>query len=164
LVLTALVSIYVFFKPLHIKQQKFGDVPLFELSDFTMYELNKKGLDTIMTGSTATRYSNRYKVDNINYTDNRDAYVANMKADRGVYKNDIVTLNGNVEYKRDDGLTFETQKATYNKKSSDIISKVGYVAYLNDSIVRGTYIKYNNKKDIIFSKNVVAKIQLQESK
>ena len=117
-----------------------------------------------MTGSTATRYSNRYKVDNINYTDNRDAYVANMKADRGVYKNDIVTLNGNVEYKRDDGLTFETQKATYNKKSSDIISKVGYVAYLNDSIVRGTYIKYNNKKDIIFSKNVVAKIQLQESK
>ena len=156
-------SIYVFFKPLNIKQQSFVDVPLFELKDFTMYELDTKGLRTIMLGSAATRYSNRYTVQDIDYTDNeKEEYIANMKAKHGIYKNDMVTLSGDVEYVRDDGLTFKTQKAVYNKKSSDVVSDVGYVAYLNDSVVRGSYIKYNNEKNRIFSKNVTAKIQLQE--
>ena len=139
------------------------DVPLFELKDFTMYELDTKGLRTIMLGSAATRYSNRYTVQDIDYTDNeKEEYIANMKAKHGIYKNDMVTLSGDVEYVRDDGLTFKTQKAVYNKKSSDVVSDVGYVAYLNDSVVRGSYIKYNNEKNRIFSKNVTAKIQLQE--
>ncbi len=159
-----LVSIYVFFKPLNIKQQAFVDVPLFEIQDFTMYELDRSGLQTIMLGSEAVRYSNRYTIKNMDYTDNEKSYIANMKADDGIYKNDIVTLNGNIEYIRDDGLTFKTQKATYNRKNSNVISNVGYVAYLNDSIVKGSYIRYNNKKNKIFSKNVRAKIQLQESK
>ena len=136
---------------------------MFELKDFTMYELDTKGLRTIMLGSAATRYSNRYTVQDIDYTDNeKEEYIANMKAKHGIYKNDMVTLSGDVEYVRDDGLTFKTQKAVYNKKSSDVVSDVGYVAYLNDSVVRGSYIKYNNEKNRIFSKNVTAKIQLQE--
>lgn len=139
------------------------DVPLFELKDFTMYELDTSGLHTIMLGSSATRYSNRYTVKDIDYTDNeKEEYIANMKSDKGIYKNDIVTLTGNVTYVRDDGLTFKTQKAVYNKKSSDVVSDVGYVAYLNDSVIRGSYIKYNNEKNRIFSKDVRAKIQLQE--
>ena len=139
------------------------DVPLFELKDFTMYELGRSGLHTIMLGSSATRYADRYTVKNIDYTDNeKEEYIANMKADNGIYKNDFVTLTGNVEYVRDDGLTFKTQKAIYNKKTSNVVSDVGYVAYMNESTVRGSYIKYNNEKNRIFSKNVTAKIQLQE--
>ncbi|QOP45666.1 LPS export ABC transporter periplasmic protein LptC [Sulfurimonas paralvinellae] len=161
--LVVLASIYIFFKPLNIKQQAFVDVPLFEIKDFTMYELDPTGLHTIMLGSTATRYSNRYTVKDIDYTDNKNKeYIANMQANNGIYKNDIVTLTGNVTYTRDDGLTFKTQKAVYNKKTSDVVSNVGYVAYMNDSVLRGSYIKYNNEKNRIFSKNVRAKIQLQE--
>jgi len=63
-------SIYIFFKPLNIKQQAFVDVPLFELKNFMMYELDTKGLRTIMLGNSATRYSNRYTVQDIDYTDN----------------------------------------------------------------------------------------------
>ena len=129
-----------------------------------MYELDRVGLHTIMLGSAATRYADRYTVQNMDYTDNSKKYIANMKANDGVYKNDLVTLRGDVEYVREDGLTFKTQKATYNKKTSDVISKVGYIAYLNDSIIKGSYIKYNNDKNRIYSKNVIAEIQLQESK
>jgi lipopolysaccharide assembly outer membrane protein LptD (OstA) len=139
-------------------------VPLFEIKDFTMYELDRSSLQTIMVGSEAVRYSNRYRIKNMDYTDNEKEYIANMKADDGVYKDDFVTLRGHVEYVRDDGLTFKTKKATYNKKTSDVVSDVGYVAYLNDSVVRGSYIRYNNDKNKIYSKNVRAKIQLQESK
>ena len=164
MIFVILISIYLFFKPLDIKQQNFVDVPLFELKEFTMYELNTKGLQTIMIGSAATRYTNRYTIENMDYTDNEKEYIANMKADHGIYKDDIVTLNGNIAYVRDDGVTFKTQKALYNKKTSIITSDVGYVAYLNDSVVKGSYLKYNNNKNIIFSKNVQAKIQLQERK
>jgi len=117
-----------------------------------------------MIGSAATRYSNRYTVEHIDYTDNEKEYIANMKADYGIYKDDIVTLNGNIRYLRDDGITFETQKAIYDKKSALITSDVGYVAHLNNSIIKGSYIRYNNKKNRIFSKNVQAEIQLQERK
>jgi LPS export ABC transporter protein LptC len=156
-----LISIYLFFKPLDIKQQPFVDVPLFEIKDFTMHELNTKGLMTIMLGSEATRYSNRYVVKNMDYTDNEKKYIANMQAKKGIYKDNLVTLLGDVEYVREDGLTFKTQKASYSKKTSNIISDVGYVASLNGSEIRGTYIRYNNNKNRIFSKNVQAKIQLE---
>jgi len=129
-----------------------------------MYELDRVGLHTIMLGSAATRYKDRYTVEKIDYTDNSKKYIANMKANNGIYKDNFVTLTGDVTYVREDGLTFKTQKATYNKKTSNIVSKVGYVAYLNGSIVKGSYIRYNNNKNRIFSKNVTAKIQLKEEK
>jgi len=158
------MSIYFLFKPLNIKQQQFVDVPLFELQKFTMYELNPTGLKTVMLGSTATRYTDRYTVKNIDYTDNSKEYIANMKANNGLYKDEFVTLSGDVKYVREDGLTFKTQKVTYNKKTSEAISNVNYVAYLDKNIVHGSYIKYNNLKNKIYSKNVIAKYQLTERK
>ena len=159
-----MASVYIFFKPLNIKQHIYGDVPLFELQNFTMYELDTNGLDTLMRGSKAIRYSNRYIIDDMDYTDNSREFMATMKANHSVYKDDIVTLNGNVEYARADGLKFDTQKAIYNKKSSQAISDVGYTAYFDDSVVKGSYIRYNNRTNEIFSKNVDATIQLQEGK
>ncbi|SMP88921.1 Lipopolysaccharide-assembly, LptC-related, partial [Epsilonproteobacteria bacterium SCGC AD-308-P11] len=107
-----LMMIFFLFKPMHIKQQEFVDVPLFELSSFSLYELNKKGLNNTMIGTKGTRYSDRYTVENIDYTDNSEKFIANMKADNGIYKDDIVYLEGNVTYTREDGLVFFTQSAT----------------------------------------------------
>lgn len=152
------------FKPMKIKQQHFKDVPLFELSDFTMYELNPEGLTTILLGSTGTRYADKYTIKDMDYTDNSKKYIANIISDFGVYKNEIVKLTGHVVYVREDGLTFKSEKATYNKRTADVISNTKYIAYLNDNIVIGNYIKYNNISKKIYSKNVIAKYQLKEGK
>jgi len=152
------------FKPLDIKTHHFKDVPLFELSDFTMYELNPKGLTTILLGSAGTRYADRYTIKNMDYTDNSKKYIANMISDFGVYKNEIVKLSGHVVYVREDGLIFKTEKATYNKKTANVISNTKYIAYLNDNIITGSYIKYNNLSKKIYSKNVVAIYKLKEEK
>lgn len=152
------------FKPMDIKIQHFKDVPLFELSDFTMYELNPEGLTTILQGTTGTRYADRYTIKDMDYTDNSKKYIANMISDSGVYKNEIVKLTGHVVYVREDGLTFKSEKAIYNKKTADVISNTKYIAYLNDNIVIGNYIKYNNISKKIYSKNVIAKYQLKEGK
>jgi len=152
------------FKPMDITIKHFKDVPLFELTDFTMYELTPNGLETIMLGSRGVRYSDRYVVKDMDYTDNSKKYIANIVADLGIYKNEIVTVTGHVVYRREDGLTFKSQKATYNKKTADVISDTNYIAYLNDNVVTGDFIKYNNITKKIYSKNVVAKYQLKKEK
>lgn len=156
------MSLYVFFKPLHIKEQTFKDVPMFELSSFVVYEINKIGLDTMMLGDNATRYENRYVVKNINYTDNTKEYILNIKANNGLYKDKIVNLVGDVVLSREDGLTFETSSAEYNQQTSITTIDNDYVAYRGESFIVGSSAVYNHKKNKVQSKKVVANYKLSE--
>lgn len=157
-----LLMILFLFKPLEIKQQQFSDVPLFSISSFTMYELNSKGLITLMNGKEATKYTDRYIVEEMNYTDNSKEYIANMKSNSGMYKNDIVSLDGDVLYVREDGLTFETQNAVYNKKTKIAMADGNYLLYRGANRVTGNGLKYNNSLERVESRNVTAKYQLKE--
>jgi LPS export ABC transporter protein LptC len=157
-----LFMILFLFKPLEIKEQLFVDVPLFSISSFTMYEFDTKGLITLMNGDKATRYKDRYSVEKIDYTDSSKDYIANMKSDNGIYKNEIVYLDGNIVYVREDGLTFETQKATYNKKTSLAVADGDFVLYQEKNRVTGNALKYNSSSEKIESKNVTVKYNLKE--
>lgn len=163
-IFSGLMMVFLLFKPLDIKQQKFKDVPLFEILTFTLYELNNQGLTTLMNGNKATRYSDRYTVSGINYTDNSKKYIANMKADNGLYKDEIVDLKGNVVYNREDGVFFETQELSYNKKTSVAHTDKEYILYREKDRVIGDSLKYNNLLNTIDSKNVVVNYQIKESK
>lgn len=154
--------IFFLFEPMKLKQQKFGDVPMFELTSFTLHELDTLGLQTVMTGDTAIRYKDRYSVSNIDYTDNSRAYIANMRAKHGLYKDNIVNLEEDVIYKREDGLTFETSRVVYNKKSSLATADSDYISYRGQNSVEGSFIKYNNSLNRVDSKNVTAIYQLKE--
>ncbi len=157
-----LMVIFFLFKPLDLKQQTFVDVPLFELKQFTLHEINAFGLTTLMTGNQATKYSNRYVVENMDYTDNSKKYIANMKAEHGVYKDDIIDLDGSIVYVREDGLTFETEKAEYNKKTNIVSTDTKYRAFRGVSIATGDSLKYYNILDKIESTNVVVNYKLGE--
>lgn len=156
--------IYVFFKPLDIKEQNFNDVPLFDMGTFTLYEFSDKGLATLMNGSYAVRYSNRYKVSDIDYTDNSQEYIANIKADSGLYKGNVIDLKGNVVYIREDGLTFKSQEASYDKTTTVVQTNSDYVAYMGENRAVGTSLRYNNTSKKMESKNITAHYQLKERK
>lgn len=152
------------FKPLEIKQQEFVEVPLLEMKVFTMYELDTKGLKTILFGSSSKRFSDRYTVRNLNYTDSAKEYIANMKADTGLYKNENIDLNGNVVYLREDGLTFESDSANYNKKRSILSTKEDFIVHRGKNSAIGTSLHYNNKTNKMKATKIEAIYQLQESK
>lgn len=158
--------IFLGFKPLDIKQQEFIDVPLFQLNSFTLHEFDDKSLVTLMEGTKGTRYADRYKVSNIDYTDNSKKYIANMRADNGLYRDidDNVDLKGNVFYNREDGLIFETQEATYSKKTSIAKTKTPYVMYRGSNRATGSELEYNNETNKIKSKNIKIKYKLKEKK
>jgi len=154
--------IFFLFQPMKLKQEIFKDIPMFELAFFTLHELNRVGLQTLMTGDDAIRYEDRYTVSNINYTDNSKEYIANMKAKHGLYKGTIINLQDDVVYTREDGLTFETNKLIYDKKSSIAIADSDYISYKEKNIMNGSYLKYNNALNRVESKNITAKYQLKE--
>ncbi len=144
-----------------LKKQKFDDVPIFELTSFTLHELNRVGLQTVMTGNSAIRYKDRYSVSNIDYTDNSKEYIANMRARHGLYKDEIIELEDDVIYSREDGFTFETSKVVYDKKTTIAIADTDYVSYQEQNIVNGSFVKYNNSLNRVESKNVTATYQLK---
>jgi LPS export ABC transporter protein LptC len=163
LILSVLVMILFLFKPLNIKQQEFKDVPLFNISSFTVYELNNKGLITFINGSQATRYSDRYTINDIDYTDNSKKFLANMKADYGVFKDKIVDLKGDVVYFREDGLTFETKEATYNKEASIARADSDFILFRDKNKATGTNLVYSNLDNKIDAKNIKITYQIQKS-
>ncbi len=156
--------ILLLFKPMEIKQHAFKEVPLFTISTFTMHELDKEGLVTLMNGSKASRFTNRYTVEDMDYTDNSKEYMANMKANSGVYKNEIVDLVGDILYVREDGLTFETQKAVYNKKTAIATADGEFLLYRDSNRVTGVKLKYNDSLERVEAKNVYAIYKLEERK
>jgi LPS export ABC transporter protein LptC len=155
------MMIFFLFEPLNIKEQKFTDVPLFEISSFTLLEFNNKGLATLMKGDSAIRYSNRYQVAKIDYTDNSQEYRATMQANNGLYKDEIIDLKGNVVYTREDDLTFKSQTATYNKSTSVAHTDSDYISYRGKNRAVGSSLTYDNLLKKIESKNIVANYQLK---
>ena len=163
LLFISLVSIFVFFKPLNLKEQSYTDVPTFELSFFTLYELTGAGLSTLMTGDSSVKYEDRYIVSKIDYTDNSHNYIANMKANEGLYKNNTVLLTGDIVYIREDGLTFKTQKATYNKKSEIVTTKTPFKSFRAKNSADGSSLKYYNNSKKMEATDVTIKYNLKES-
>ena len=161
-VAAGLFAILFGFKPITVQEQEFIDVPVFNVVEFTMYELDESGLLTLMNGTQGTKYSNRYVVNDVDYTDNAEDYIANIKAKNGLYKNDIAVMTGDVIYFRVDGLTFESQKVVYSKKTGIARSDGPYNLYQNSDIVTGVKLVYNNKTDLIDSKNVTVKYQIKK--
>lgn len=156
--------IYIFFQPLKIKQQEFDDVPLLTMGNFVMYELQRTGLQTIMAGTKALRYTERYIVNDVNFTDNSKEFMSNMQADNGIYKNNIVDLKGNVVYKREDGLTFESDTLNYDTKNSIAQTKDDYLAHRDKNSMKGASFIYDSINNTMKSKQVTVKYQLKESK
>jgi LPS export ABC transporter protein LptC len=127
-----------------------------------MYEFDKNGLLTIMNGEEAIKYKDRYEIKDVDYTDNSQQYLANMQANYGIYKNEVVNLDGDVFYIREDGFTFKSQEAVYNTKTSIARVDKDFVLYQDKNIIRGNLLVYNNKLNTTKFSNVRATYQINK--
>lgn len=157
-----LLGIYLGFKPLYLKQQSFENVPQFELKSFTLYELDKKGLVTFMSGDNATKYSDKYSVKSINYVDNSKKNMLNMKAVSGVYKDQMIILNDGVELYSADGMIFKTKSATYDKEKELIFSDTNYTLVQGKDSMKGSSFRYYPNLDKMDATKVEIKYQIKE--
>lgn len=136
-------AIFVFFKPLEIHFDNPNEVAQLELEHFTVYELTKMGLKSITKGSKGARFENRNEASDINFTDNSRAFSQNMRADFGRQENGVVYLDGNVRYKRQDGLRFESDEAEYDQNSTIATTEGDFVMYYGKNSLEGQKLYYD---------------------
>ena len=117
-IMLLLAGIYVFFKPMNIAQQQPGEIAQLELNDFTVKEFDTEHLKTVLSGSFGKRFTDRYEVEDINFTDATREHKQNITAKSGLYKSGIVTLKGAVLFKRDDGVVFSSEHIVYDHNST----------------------------------------------
>jgi hypothetical protein len=151
-----------FFKPINIKEQEYTEIPLLKLEKFKISELNNKGLLSILKGSVGLRYSDRYSIQNIDYTDNEDKFLTNIKSRNGIYKDDNIKLEKDVVYSRADGFSFKTQKANYNQSTKVVNSPTDFVSIKDKHKVIGSSIIYDSVSETTKAKNVIINYKLKE--
>jgi LPS export ABC transporter protein LptC len=164
LLIVGLSVILFAFKPLDIDNKKQIDIPILELKNFKLIELGKVGLNNIMFGTDGIKYTDRYTIENVNFIDNTKEFSAKIKADNSLYKNNIVYLNGNVIYNREDGLTFLSEEAIYDEKTKIVKTNKRYISTLNGNRATGSSIVYNSILEKTKSKNVTINYKLKERK
>lgn len=158
-----LLAIYVFFSPMKITINQNKNIPQLQLSNFTIYDLNVKGLKSIFKGTKGFRYINRYLVDDVNYTDNTGKYLVNITSKYGKFQQPLIRLTKNVIYKRGDGLIFKTQEGKYNQLTGIFTTNGKYVSYnKNNDKMTGYKLFYNSKTNDMTSNKIIAQYQLNE--
>ncbi len=160
-----LASILLFFKPMPIKEtlEDGAEVAELELRNFTLYELSTDGLKDIMIGHYGFRYGDRTEVEEIDYTDSIGDQRNNLQADYGVYNNkDLITLEGNVRYYREDGMRFKSDVAVIDQINETITAVGPFSMDRDEDNVVGTDLFYDSKKGLSNAKDVTGFFTLTE--
>lgn len=160
-----LASILIFFQPSAVQetQDDKGEVAQLELRNFTIYELGVDGLKDIMIGHYGFRYEDRIEVEEIDYTDSTGHQRNNLQADFGVYNNkDLITLEGNVRYYREDGMKFKSDKAIIHQTEETILAVGPFTMEKGGDYAVGTDLFYDSKHSLMKAKNVTGFYTLAE--
>lgn len=157
-----LLFVLLYFRPMQIQTEITEEVAQLELFDFTLHELDPQGLRNVLGGSKGNRFSDRYVIEDVNYTDNTKKYVENMRSDIGVYKGNVVTLEGNVRYHRQDGIYFRSNRATFDQNHSVARTQGAFVLTKGDDSVRGENLFYNSDSGTIKAQNVTGVYMINE--
>lgn len=154
--------ILYFFKPTDIAESQVGEVAQLELRNFTLYELGVDGLKDIMLGRQGLRFDDRIDVIDIDYTDSTRSMRNNIQADFGRYNNkNLITLEGNVRYYREDGMRFNAEKALIDHKKETITVVGPFTMKKMADTVTGRDLFYNTKSGYTEAKGVTGVFDLE---
>jgi len=154
--------IYIFFEPTELKKQESVEVPLMELQNFTIYELDQEGLKSRLKGANSSRYSDRDVIEKIDFTSSATNMVSSIQAGIGTHKSEDILLEDDVVYKREDGVIFKSEMAHYEKKSAIFSTQKDFVIYKGKNSTVGEALMYDSKNKTTKAQNIKTVFQLQE--
>ncbi len=158
-------SILVFIRPHELPQNDHAneDIAEMELRNFTLYELDTDGLRNIMLGKYGFQYKDRIEVEEIDYTDSTRSLRNNILAYYGVYNNvDIITLEGNVRYYREDGMILTTDEAVIDQNKETVLTPGPFKIEQNDDNVVGNKLFYDRLAGTTNAKTVTGYFTLKD--
>lgn len=159
-ILSLLVGMFGYFKPMQSEQMSVNEVPQFELDQFVIYEISPQKIDHFFEGKHGKRFVDRYEISGAKFTDNEKVLIETIEANNALYKNDVISLDGNVHYTRSDGLEFRSNEGMYDKKDSLITTDGPFVITKNQNSIDGVHLNYDLKLDTVSANKIRGSYQL----
>ncbi len=147
-----------------IEQFDNNDTAMLELHNFKLYNIGLDGLDMMLQGSYAERYSNRYEIHDLNYTNNSAQEQQKMIATRAMYQDKTLYLNGNVVYKKGNNFMFTSDEAQYDEKTKNASTTGKFELKSSDGIFSGYELQYNSESEKVKAKTITATYHLNKVK
>lgn len=135
-----------------------SNTPLMELEESKIYNITYEGITAYLQSKVAKRYKNRYVLYDIFSNKKDNTKNEQLWAKKGIMKNDILTLLGNVLYKNGSKQTLKSQKVIYNLKKDILSSDTFFVATFEKSKVKGSSFVYYKKQKKLLADNIKADI------
>ncbi|MDD5717468.1 MAG: hypothetical protein PHW64_06655 [Sulfuricurvum sp.] len=159
-VLAILMGMYGYFTPKSVNYPENGEIPLIELSDFSLYEISHQGIEYVLEGREGKMFDTHYAVKSAKFSDNTKSLLQSVQADTINYKKNKIVMDGNVYYVREDGLEFHTDKAEYNTKASLIHINGTFTIRQNRNHVNGEKMVLNTENNTISADRVSGQYDL----
>ena len=157
-------SLFVFLKPQDYYKAADAKLPQMEIEDFTMYKLDEKGVQSVVSGTIGRQYPSYYEIQNAHYIENKNKLGQHLYSDKGKFEKDIVYLDDNVRYFREDGLSFESDHAVYDTKKELLYVPQKFVLTQNENVVYGNELHYNSITGEVLAQDVDANYYMEERK
>lgn len=155
-----LVGMFQYFQPHTQQEEQKKEIPQFELDQFVIYEISSSKINRFFEGSHGIRFSDRYVVENAKFSNNERELFESIRSDHALYKDDIVTLNDNVVYKRADGLAFRSNEGKYDQKNGHVSTQGTFVITKESNSIRGEHLHYNLNLDTVSANRIQGIYQL----
>jgi len=160
MILTALITMFAYFKPSDAQDKKNGEIPKIELESFVVYEIGSYGIERFFEGEEGKRFDDRYEISSAKFSNNSKTLFESIRSDNALYKGDLITLTGNVHYLRADGMEFRSDEGTFDQKNSIIRTSGPFVLTQNQNRVDGTKLYYNTEQESVSADAVRGSYQL----
>ncbi len=147
-----------------IEQFDTSDTAMLELSNFKLYNIGSEGLDMMLQGSYAERYSDRYEIRNLSYTNNSVQEQQKIAAALAIYQDKTLYLNGNVIYEKGDNFMFTSDEAQYNEETKSAYTTGKFELKSSDGLFSGHELQYNSESEKVKAKTITAIYHLNKAK
>jgi len=127
--------------------------------DFSLLEVKEKILGQQLLAKETIKYKTHLDFKEISLTDEMGH---NIKAQEGVYRDDIVYMKEHIRLTRTDGLAFTTESLNYNLNTKEMESFSPFTLELNESRIKGTNLQFYIKTKEIRADNIEATIYLSQ--
>jgi len=155
-------ALFVFLRPEAVVKSDDKEIAQLELEDFMVYEMDKNGVTSVVSGSSGKQFTKYYEVENAHYIENKNQLGEHLYADKARFENDIAYLDDNVRYFREDGLSFESDKAIYNTKKEHLFVPDKFVLTQNENVIYGKKLNYHSKTGKIKAQKIDANYYIEE--
>lgn len=159
-VLVLLLGMFSYFKLPNSHQPKAAEVPQFELDQFVIYEISSNRIDHFFEAEHGKRFSDRYEATGAKFTNNERALLESIRANRALYKDDVVYLNGDVHYVRADGLQFRSNEGVYDQKHSFVKTDGSFTLTKEQNSINGVGLHYDLTLDTVSADQIRGSYQL----